>query len=531
MGSFTFNGKTVVAPSILVKTVIGQNTALSLLPFGTLCFVGASDGGHAGGTVYRFTDIVTAQRVLRSGALYDALELAAQLGGASGFIACVIGTKTSASATLDGASTAAATITAGDQGTWTNDISFEVSAGTTSSTFAVTFQYPDPVTGNTITQGGIGTPFDNLTTLAELQAAILANAVLTPPASTGLVPVVTMTITTAGNLADQAVTFLSGGTGDGSYVPELSDVMAGMNALEETAFDIGHLVGVYDAPSQEYADSKSQTHEVLGMLRRFIHQAPVTGTSPAYTKQVNSEAVANSGIARANALSYYRSNVCAQQLYVYNQRTGNYQWADAAIIACGLACIVGATDQWGPASPLTRVSIPTVANIDYSVLRTTGDLDAAVAQGVMLFEVVGLPQLGAVRCVQSVTTQPNNPQTGQPWILGEFSGVRAADALLSNVKGVIDSMQPRAVGGGNTVGTMNSILAAVVGVIELALDYGWLTGYDKNSISINTTGPTGEDDLLYYAVTITPPLNHLGITQTLLPYAQSVSLGGTVSGN
>ena len=87
MGSFTFNGKTVVAPAILVKSVIGQNTALSLLPFGTLCFVGSSDGGEGDGTIYRFNDLVTAQRVLRGGALYNALELAGQLGGASGFIA------------------------------------------------------------------------------------------------------------------------------------------------------------------------------------------------------------------------------------------------------------------------------------------------------------------------------------------------------------------------------------------------------------------------------------------------------------
>ena len=41
---FTFAGTTIVAPGILVRTIIGAQKALALLPFGTICFIGASDG-------------------------------------------------------------------------------------------------------------------------------------------------------------------------------------------------------------------------------------------------------------------------------------------------------------------------------------------------------------------------------------------------------------------------------------------------------------------------------------------------------
>ena len=122
-----------------------------------------------------------------------------------------------------------------------------------------------------------------------------------------------------------------------------------------------------------------------------------------------------------------------------------------------------------------------------------------------------------------MTTQPIDPATGLNWVLGEFSCVRAADALLANVKAEIESSSPRAIGGGNTIGTLNSLIAKVVNVLELAIDASWIVRYDPASITINTTGPTSSDDLINYSAAITPPLNHLGITQTLLPFVASLS--------
>lgn len=528
MGTFTFDGKTVVAPGILVRSVIGAQTALSLLPNGTLLFLGASDGGKGGGTLYRFPAGSTnsIKKVLRGGALYNAIMAAANVG-AGDIIAVVAGTKTAASAAING-TTAAGNLAAGDFGSWTDQISFQVSNGSTSG-FQIVFTWPDPVSGRTITYGGASTAFDNLADLNALQAAMLADPIITPPAATGLPAILTLTVTTNGVPANSSNTFLSGGTGSGSDVLGYSDVQAALDQIDDVAFDIGHLVGIYDAASQAYADAKATAHEDFGLLQRWIHQVQVPAANAGNTKAVNSAAVVNAGIGRASSLNSKRSNVCAQQFSIFDPGTGTYTKIDAAPVVCGLAALVGATDKWGPASPLTHVYLPNVADVDYPVLKVNGDQDRAISGGVMIFETVGNPAPGNVRCVQSVTTAPNDAN-GNPWQFAEFSCVRAADALLVNVKAEVETASPRALGGGNTLGTMNAIIAKVVNVLESALDAGWIVGYDKGSISIGTTGSTGSDDLVSYNAAITPPLNHLGVTQTLLPFQARVSLGGQVNG-
>jgi hypothetical protein len=105
VGQFAFGGNTIVRPGILVSSNIGAQQVLQLLPFGTIAMIGPSDGGAGDGAIYSFNDMGSAQRVLRSGPLYDALLRAANVGGASGFIAVVAGTKTPATLALTGAAT------------------------------------------------------------------------------------------------------------------------------------------------------------------------------------------------------------------------------------------------------------------------------------------------------------------------------------------------------------------------------------------------------------------------------------------
>lgn len=529
MGKFTFGGKSVVTPAVLVRTIVGASRALELFPFGTLCFVGPSDGGAGNGAVYRFPDLDTAKRLLRSGKLLDAITRAAMVGGAAGFIAVVTGAKVAATAPVTGA-TASGTFTAGDQGTWTNNVTYQIKAGTNGGTIQAVFTWPDALSGLTVTYGGAGTAFDNLSTLSGLQAAMVADPVITPPAAVGLPPILSLAITTDGLPTAGAQTNLSGGTGSGSVIPAYADFKAALDQLDDVSFDMGHLVAGYDGPSQAYADGKAQSHEVYGYLKRWIHQVQVTGASATNSKAINSTAVVNAGIGAASALNSKRSSVCPQQLALTDPNTGLTTLVDAAPLAMGLAAYLGANDSWGPASPLTRVHLPLVADVDYPVLKTNGDQDRAVAGGVWLFERVGLPAPGNVRCVQSVTTAPNDPSTGLPWLLAEFSCMRAADAILANVKAQIETQKPRALGGGNDLQQLAALEADVVRVLEKAVERRWAVSYDRSSIAISTTGTQGMDDLVDYACVPTPPLNHVGVTQRLLPFQAKINLGGVVSG-
>jgi len=515
---FTFAGTTIVAPGILVRTIIGAQKALALLPFGTICFIGASDGGLSNGTVYHFTDYATAQRVLRSGPLLKAIQSAINGGGgAGGFVCVVAGVKTAATLALGSAN---ATLTSGDTGTWNNSITYTAVPGTTSG-FAVTLTYPDPTSGQTFALGGPGTIYDNLATYSALRAAILADSVATPPAP--FVPIVALTVTTDGPIVAASTTPLAGGTGGGATVPAYADVKAALDALDEVAFDIGHLVGIYDAASQAYANGKAQAHEIYGYLQRWIHQVRVPGANAANLKAVNSSEVANAGIAAASAMNYYRANVVAQQVYAYDPNTGSYGYVDLAPMLCGLAAYIGATGQWGPATPLTHCFLATAADVDYPVLRTNGDQDRAITGGVILVETIGTPAPGNVRIVRSVTTQPINPATGITWVLSEFSCLRSADAVLANVKAEIDTTSPRAIGGGNTNGVINSLIAGVVNILELAIDNQWIIGYDPASITITPAGTIADADLIAYSAAVTPPLNYVGVSQTLLPFQASLS--------
>lgn len=530
MTAFTFNGTTVVAPQVLVRSVLGASRALQLLPNGTIAMFGAADGGEGGGTVYTFNDIPSMKRLLRGGDLYNALYAAAILGGASNIIAVVAGPKTSASSEIV-CTSGAADFVSGDQGNWTNSIGYTIVAGTLPNTFAITFTYPDQ-NGNTITVGGLTSSLDNLADLNALQAALLNNSLLTPAVTTGLPAIVILNITANGVPSDTVgVEFLTGGTLDGSYSLSLSDVEEAIDEAVDISFDIGHLVKCYDYQMHQYADRVAATQQaVYGNLRRFIHQAPLTGVSKNQSKAQNSEAVANSLIAAAAHLQSMRSSVQVQQVNAYDPGTGTTAWIDAAPVTCGHAAYVGATDAWGPASPLTHVPISTVLDVDYVALAKTGDLDRAILGGGWHLERFGTqPTLGSVRHTQSVTTAPNDPNTGQPWSYGEFSIVRVSDAVLANVKGAVEAAVPRAVGGGNTPKTMAAIVSLIVGVLELAIDSQWIISYDKSSISIQTASQTGDADTVNYSMVPTPPLNHLGVTQTLLPFTATLTAGGTVN--
>jgi hypothetical protein len=522
---FSFGGNTLVGPGILVSSTIAASAVFQLLPLGTIAMFGAADGGSGNGTVYKFQDLSVAARLLRNGPLLTALQRAGAIGGATGFVAVVLGAKTSASAAL----TSGAEVVAGDQGSWTNGITFEVIAGTQTNTFAVLFSYPDPTSGNTVYVGGLGTKYDNLTTLSQLQAVVAADTLLTPPASTGLPPIVTIKVTTPGPLAITATTNLAGGTGGASQTIAFSDVKAGVDAALTTAFDIGHLVGVYDVPSQAYADAQAVQVSGFGKLRRFIHQVQVTSATSAQTKVQNSEAVANAGIAQANSIDSIRSSVCPQKIAYEDPTSGVTAYVDVAPFICGLAALDGATGDQGPATPLTFDIIPGALGLDYEVLDTTGDRDLAISQGVLVLDQIGSGGTTQVRIAQSVTTAPFD-SNGNPWIFGEFSVVRVSDALLANIIAEVESNRPKIIGGGNTTAIMNAVLADVRDVLEDALTDQWITQFDPASITIYSTGQTGTSDIVKYDCAPTLPLNHLGIGQNLLPFSASVSLGGNVTG-
>jgi hypothetical protein len=583
---FSFGGVTLYRPGILATSSFGTQRILQLLPTSTICMIGAADGGQGGGTVYQFSDTGIMQQVLRSGPLPQALLDACNIGGVSGIVAVVVGTKSSASLSLN---SGAAILSAGDQGAYTNAFTVTIATGTSGK--AVTFTYTDP-SGATNTYGGIGTAFDNLTNYSDLQAAMLADPLITPGPSTGYAPLFALNVVTDGAIANLSTANLAGGTGTSGYVNTTvaaspapsatgcslvnaanvsvgsvliinavkstvltitgnaitfatravpvagntvtslaaSDYTAGVDALATTAYDVGHAVQCYTPSVWSYWDAAVTQQAPYCRWHRLIHQVFVSGLSQADTKVQNSEALANAGVTAATGLNSIRSSVCVQQLLIQDPATGGSRLQDGAVMAIGDAALQGATGQWGPATPLTADPIATALNCPYEVLDTTGDINRCEINGVFLFENFGQPgSPGSVRIIHSLTTSPSAP-SGVPWLFREFSVVRVSDALLANVKAQVETSTPKTIGAGNTVKTMASVVADVVDVLELGLDAGWITQYDPASIIIAPTGNLGTDDIVKYSASPTVPLNHLGIAQNLLPYSVTVSTSGVVNG-
>lgn len=607
MGSFSFNGVTIVAPGFVLKSSIGTQRILNLLPFGKLLMIGTSDGGRGNGTIYEFNDLNLAKQVLRGGALLDALLMAGSVGGASGFAACVAGNKSSASSAITGASAASATLIAGDAGAWTNDIQYCIEDNSDQTDFpgrfAFTLQYPNP-DGQLITVGGLGSAYDNLIDLNALQDTINNDSLLTPGQNTGLQPVVTLALLVNGvpsNTPDgpggsPGFVNLTGGSGSGDYINTTvvqsadplhctvldgdsitegsvlwigtpatdtmlaswqqvtvenadgkfltfvtaasapitagqtvtnivtSDFIQAIDQCVDEPFDIGHLVNGYDAASQGYADELSMEVAPLGRLSRWFHQVIATGTSPLFDKATNSTAVVNAGVKRAQALDCPRSSCIAQRTQTLDPTTGIQVLADFAPIICGYAALVGATGPNGPATAMTQDTIPNAITLDYPILGTNNsfavpggtDLDRAILGGLMPF--VNLWPSG-VRCVQSITTAPNDSATGAAWIYAEFSVQRVVDALQANMVAAIGSMQPKGLGAGITIKVAGAILVEMQDVLELALQAQWITGYNKSALSFNPVPASPEDAIVTYDMTPVFPLNHLGIDQTVQPFS------------
>jgi hypothetical protein len=386
------------------------------------------------------------------------------------------------------------------------------------------------VTGAVISVGGLGTTLDNLSLFSQMNAAILANPLLTPPTNSQQSPIVSLTVTVDGLPNQVGLTSLSSGTpGTQPTTVTLNgggNVGVGKAAIDtllSTPFDIGTLAGIYDPVTQAYADGQAQGLEPYGYLQRWIHQVTVTISSANIL--VNSTSASAQLVAAAATFNSKRSSVVGQQITVLNFDTGLYETQDAAPYLCGMAALLGATGTWGPATPLTYEHIPGAVDVTVPILRNTNDTGAAILGGAIVLERIGPKAPGAVRIVQSVTTQPNDPNTGVLWPYAEFSVVRASDALLANIKATVETSRPKALGGGNTVKTQNAILAEVKDILELAMDGQWVTFYDPASLAITPTQGIGDNDILSYAVSFTIPLNHLGIDQRIIPFQTPINPG------
>jgi hypothetical protein len=522
---YTFGGTTVVAPAVLTNSVISSQQVLSLQPLGVPLFIGAATGGVPiinGGKPYIFNRLQDAQAVLRSGDLFDAITAFTAGGGGTQIVACVAGTKTQSTLTLNGASGAQATVTSGDYGAWTLGIAVQVISGTTSGTFALVVTYPDPISGQIFTVGGRGTSLDNLATYSAMAAAVAANPVITPPSQFNIPPLITITVVQDGTPVAQGPSNLTGGTGTGTQSLGLTDISPCVDATIDIPYDLAHLVKVYDSSSQAYATAQAGQVAVYGRRRRWVHQITASGASPSQSKAQNSIAVSAALITAATALDAVRASVVAQKIQVINPISGAFVYCDAAPYIIGMASYYGANGANGPSTPLTNKPIPGAFTVDYPILRSTGDMDRAILAGGMPLEAQGIPGNQIVRVVQSMTTQPNNPNTGQPWAFGEFSVVRGSDAVLVNVKSAVE--EALSLGAGNTPKLMAGIMAEAVDVLELAKDAAWIVDYDKSSVSIQTVGTGGTDDELDYSIIPVYPLNHLGVQQTLLPFNTSLQL-------
>lgn len=533
---FSFGGAQRVSPGFLLRTNISESTILELLPFGTPCFVGSSDGGLGGGTVYIFPNIGIMKKVLRGGPLLNAALASLAIGPAQNIVCCVAGPKSPGSFALTG-SPSPGTFTAGDSGVWTNGIKVSIVAST-GGKFYLLVQYPDAY-GQVQSVGGPGSSLDGLATYGDLNAAILANQILSPPLTTGLTPLLTFALNSASAataLVALAQTPFAGGTGSGATQPTFAQYKAAIDALYDVPFDIGHIVNAYNEGTVTepggiggisialYADAQAQQLAPFLGLRRWIHQFG-TSAATSQTKAQNSTALLTAGSAAAPYLTY-RSSLCVQKIQNFDPTTGKTALIDGAILAVGQACYWGANGPNGPATPCTWKHLPFSFDVDFPILDN-GDKDAGILAGVWFFERTGPVAQGAVRTVESVTAQINDPSTGLPWINGEFSMVRTADAVAANMKAAIET-RVQAIGSGNDIVTEGAVIAEARDVLGLALKARWLLNFDKSSIVITPTGSLGEDDILAYSMAIVPPLNHIGLDQSVVPFQVPVALGGGV---
>jgi hypothetical protein len=415
-----------------------------------------------------------------------------------------------------------AIISAGDQGTWTDGIEFSLVTGTTTG-FAFTVTWTDAF-GNINTVGGLGTAFDNLVTFANLQAAILANGLLTPPSGSGLPPIIALTLGVGGSLAALSNTNLAGGTGSGSQTLVFTDFKKGIDAVITEAYDVGHLAACTDPATQAYLDEQTANVEIYGKLRRNVHQQLATGLSPTVSPEENSTTLRAFAVSAAQTLDQKRSILCVQKFYIPDVVTGVYEYQAAAPYYVGRLILDATTGSAGPATPSTFKPIPGAADIDYQILPD-GDLDACIAAGVTVFERPGDVVPGGVRCVRSVTTAPLDAN-GQAWPFYEVSALRASDGVLASAKAEVDA----AIGNAATVPLLVDLIGRIKDVLSNGISAGWITEYIPSSIAIIPGGGSGTGYLLNYSAAPTLPFNNAGITQQILPFQAQIASSGTVNG-
>lgn len=584
MGTFSFGGTTIVAPGFILRSTIGTQRILQLLPFGKVLMVGPSDGGLGGGTIYEFTSTSTATDILRGGALLDALLLATNVGGVSSFAGVVAGVKAAAQATITGASSSTSTLTAGDQGVWTNGIMYEIQTGT-SSGFAFTLQYTDAY-GNVNTIGGLGSAYDNLADMNALAAVIAADALVTPPVSTGLQPIVTYTVQTNGVPTNSSgLVALAGGRGIGEIV---NTTVAASPSPTTTAIGLTNAANVVVGANLWITVTSVLTQvtvlTVVGNVITFaaVGAAPTAGSAVTtlqftdYQTAINeivdesfdighlvgaydleSQAYADAQAQETAPLGYLRrwihqvnptgtsptNTKAANSEAVVNFGIGRATAIDSfrsSVIAqhanvlnpqtgaqqlADLAPIIcgyaALTGATGVWGPATAFTYDTIPGV-VSLDYTVLRTTGDADRAILGGLMVFENLIQGARCIQSVTTAPNDG-TGVPWIYAEFSVVRVVDAVMANIKAAIETAQPKIMGGGNTIKTAGAIIATVKDILTQATSQQWITAWNPSAISVapaNNGQPT--DDIVTWDMAPTFPLNHLGLSQTVQPFSITV---------
>ena len=492
----SFNGAALINPgayslieaSELVPSSQGLATVVAIL--------GDATGGQPG-VPYFFRSGSTAQSVLRSGPLLDAIRFAYDpandgiSGGADLVIAIRLDPATQSTLSLAGATGTPVVLTSRDFGAWTTGIQVKVETGSTSGK-KVTIQYVDPNLG-TITE-----VYDNQTNAAAVIAAINGGIAggqgpsqfVTAASATGTDP-----------LTNVAFTPLAGGVDGTTTSTQWTNALAAL-LLEEVDIivpvtedpTITALVQAHVATASSTKTRKERMAIVGGAL------ASGFATSDLYVADL---------VTKAAALANERVMLVAPGVKRPNSSgvltTFGPEYL-AAIIA-GLAAAQTVGD-----SPTGKYIKAVGLDTQFSPTQTETLLLAGVAP-------VVFRKSQGFRILQAITTwqTDNNP------IHREYSVRRVGDVLMKDIRTTLENTFIGARGDATTV---NSMLTTVVARLQRFLSDRAITAFRNVSITVANTVAS-----VSFEFSPTEPIDYILITGTAKPGSLSVTYTGQDSFN